>query len=73
MKWGLILGMTVVAALMFLYEWPRMKHLPKKDKITFITLVFIGWFLAMFDLPNIPGPTTLIETIFEPLGKLLEQ
>lgn len=72
MRWGVLIGVTAIMALMFAYEWPRMKKNPKKDKIAFVVLILIGWILAMFDLPNMTGPTTWIETIFKPFGKIME-
>ncbi|KQL49903.1 hypothetical protein AN963_09505 [Brevibacillus choshinensis] len=72
MKWGVIVTMTVLAVLLILYEWPRVKKLPKKDKVVFLTLVFMAWVLSMFDLPNVPGPTTLVQALFKPFGIVLE-
>ncbi|KZE42824.1 hypothetical protein AV540_25480 [Brevibacillus parabrevis] len=72
MKWGLVAGMSALVCILFVIEWPRLSRLPRRDKMTFITLVFIGWVLSMFDLPNLPGPTTMINEIFEPLGQYLE-
>ncbi|QRG65083.1 hypothetical protein [Brevibacillus choshinensis] len=67
MKWGLILSMTALAVVLILYEWPRVKKLTKKDKWVFLTLVTISWVLSMFDLPNLPGPTTIVQSILKPL------
>ncbi|MGG1661074.1 hypothetical protein [Brevibacillus sp. NRS-1366] len=72
MKWGLFLGMSALVGLIILLEWPKLKPLPQKDKVSFFTLLFIGWFLSMFDLPNLPGPTSVLETMFKPLSKMLE-
>lgn len=71
MKWGLLLGMSTVVGLIILFEWPKLKPLPWKDKASFFTLLFIGWFLSMFDLPNVPGPTSVIEALFKPLARML--
>ncbi|WP_103106396.1 hypothetical protein [Brevibacillus reuszeri] len=72
MKWGLLLGMSTLVGLIIIYEWPKLKPLPKKDKLSFFVLVFMGWFLSLFDLPNIPGPTSMIESLFKPFSKMLE-
>lgn len=72
LKWGLVAGMSALVCILFAIEWPRLSRLPRRDKMTFIALVFIGWVLSMFDLPNLPGPTTMINEIFEPLGHYLE-
>ncbi|MFC4770293.1 hypothetical protein [Effusibacillus consociatus] len=75
MKWGFVFGVTVVAGLMALYEWPKMNQNQKKEKAAFVTLTAIGWLLAVLLLffPDMPGPTQLIDTIYKPLGKLLEE
>ena len=51
-RWGAFFATTVIVALIILYQWPRMKQNPKKDKLAFITLLLIGWVLSMFDLPT---------------------
>lgn len=72
-RWGVLLGVTVIMALIVLYEWPKMKHTPKKDKAAFFFLLMVGWVLAMFDLPNIAGPVTWLDALFKPIfGKILE-
>ncbi|MWV45694.1 hypothetical protein GRF59_18940 [Paenibacillus sp. HJL G12] len=72
MKWGTFIGVMVIIAAIFAYEWPRMKQLPKKDKAAFIALLSIGWILTLFDLQNMAGPATVLETIFKPFSKLLD-
>ncbi|WP_421617804.1 hypothetical protein ACAF76_010100 [Brevibacillus sp. TJ4] len=71
MRWGIMLGKTVVVVLIFLFEWPKIKSQSKKDKRAFLTLLGIGWVLFLFDLPNIPGPTTLLDTIFKPITSMM--
>ncbi|MGG1253365.1 hypothetical protein ABE205_24670 [Brevibacillus agri] len=72
MKWGQIVTMSAFACILFAFEWPRLSRLPGRDKVSFITLLFTGWVLSLLDLPNLPGPTTLINAIFKPLGQFLE-
>ncbi|MEW9670623.1 hypothetical protein [Ammoniphilus sp. 3BR4] len=74
MIWGAVLGITLVVALMALYEWPKMHPKQKKEKAAFIALVAMGWVLGVLLVffPDMPGPTNLIETLFKPLGKILE-
>jgi multisubunit Na+/H+ antiporter MnhB subunit len=72
MRWGIVIAVTTIVVLIFLFERPRLKPDQKREKRSLVTLLVICWILSMFDLPNLPGPTTLIEFIFKPLVKLLE-
>ncbi|MCQ6275567.1 hypothetical protein JMM81_11420 [Bacillus sp. V3B] len=69
-----IFGITFVAILMTLYEWPKMNKNQKKEKWAFLTLTIAGWLLAVLLIffPNMPGPTHLIKIILKPLGQFLE-
>lgn len=75
MKWGSILGITLIITLMALYEWPKMNPKQKKEKITFVILSISGWLLAILLIlyPDISGPTQMIDLIFKPLGKMIEK
>ncbi|GAX91386.1 hypothetical protein [Effusibacillus lacus] len=75
MKWGAILGVTLIAGLMALYEWPKIGQNQKREKVVFVTLTAMGWVLAVLLVffPDIPGPTQLIDAIFKPLGQILEK
>ncbi|WP_227938968.1 hypothetical protein [Alkalihalobacillus deserti] len=74
MKGLIILGITIVIVLMFLYEWPKINQTQKKEKYTFVVLSAMSWILAVLLLffPEMPGPTELVDQIFKPLGKMLE-
>jgi multisubunit Na+/H+ antiporter MnhB subunit len=69
-----VFGITLVAILITLYEWPKMKKNQKKEKWTFVILTIAGWLLAVLLVffPDMPGPTHFIDMIFKPLGKLLQ-
>lgn len=75
MKWISVAGITVCVVLIALFEWPKMERYQKKEKAAFVTLTASGWLLAnlLLFFPDIPGPTQLLDTIFKPLGKLLEK
>jgi multisubunit Na+/H+ antiporter MnhB subunit len=75
MKTGLILGTLVLAALIFLYEWPRINRTQKKEKVVFIVLLSLGTILAIVLIlnPDLPGPTQMIDYIYKPLGRMLEK
>lgn len=72
MKWGIFSVTFVVILLIIFWGWPRIKDYPKKDRIAFMTLLCIGGILSLFDLPNIPGPVTLLETFFKPFHVILK-
>lgn len=71
---GGCIRITVLVACIVLYEWPSMNPKQKKEKAAFIGLTAMGWLLGVLLVffPDLPGPTQLFETIFKPLGKLLE-
>lgn len=75
MKWAAIVGIIVLMILITWYEWPKMDRKQKKEKAAFITLLAMGGLLAILLLffPDMPGPTQMIETLFKPLGQLLEK
>ncbi|MGM7721588.1 hypothetical protein [Metabacillus sp. Hm71] len=70
-----VFGITVVAILITLYEWPKMNKNQKKEKCAFVSLTISGWLLAVLLVyfPDMPGPTDLIDMIFKPFGKLLQK
>ncbi|GIM45008.1 hypothetical protein DNHGIG_05570 [Collibacillus ludicampi] len=75
MKLGYVAAMTILVALIFIYEWPKIDKAKKKEKITFLSLNLIGWILAVLLIffPDLPGPTQVVETIFQPLSNILEK
>ena len=73
MRWGTFLGTTVIVALIILYDWPKMKQNPKKDKMAFFSLLLMGLVLSMFNIPQMSGPTAWIVTFFKPFGEFMEK
>ena len=75
MKAGFMLGTLVLAALIFLYEWPRINRTQKKEKVVFIVLLSLGTILAMVLIwnPDLPGPTQMVDYIYKPLGRMMEK
>jgi multisubunit Na+/H+ antiporter MnhB subunit len=67
-----LLSILVTVTLMTAFEWPKIKQ--KKEKVAFAILTAIGCLLAVFLVwhPNLPNPDQFVETIYRPLGKLLE-
>ncbi|WP_313803438.1 hypothetical protein [Cytobacillus sp.] len=72
MKWGIFFCVMVIIGAIILYEWKKIKTYPKKDQFTFFILLLLAGTLSLFDLPNLPGPVTLLENIFRPFGKFME-
>lgn len=70
-----MIGITLVVALMVLYEWPRMNPNQKKEKVVFVILIAMEWLLAILLLfyPDLPSPTQMLEVVFQPLSKFLEK
>lgn len=75
MKLAALFGIAVVTILITLYTWPKIDKEQQKDKRTFIALMIVVVLLAVILLyfPKLPGPTELIEWIFDPLAKVLEK
>ena len=69
-----VLGIAAVLALMALYEWPRLEPQQKNEKIAFASLTAAGGVLAVLLLyiPELPGPTELVDTLFKPLAAAIE-
>lgn len=70
-----VIGVTLIVALMTLYEWPKISRNQKKEKAVFASIALSGWLLAVILIffPEIPGPTHFIEMIFKSQSKWLEQ
>ena len=73
MRWGTFLCTTVIVALIILYEWPKMKQNPKKDKMVFFSLLLMGLVLSMFNIQQMSGPSAWIVTFFKPFGEFMEK
>lgn len=73
MRWGAFFCTAVIVILIILYEWPKMKQNPKKDKMAFFTLLLTCLVLSMFNLPQMSGPTQWIEALFRPFGEFMEK
>ncbi|MCY9695446.1 hypothetical protein [Paenibacillus alginolyticus] len=75
MKWGAIVGISVIVALMVLYEWPKMDQKQMKEKAALLALSGVGFILAILLVffPDMPGPTDLVNMIYKPFGQILEK
>lgn len=74
MRMGAVLGITALVVCVFLYEWPRIHNHPIKDKWIFSLLLLSSWSLSVLlvFIPDLPGPTHLVEAVYKPLSKLLD-
>ncbi|MCM3114249.1 hypothetical protein M3610_02940 [Neobacillus sp. MER 74] len=74
MRWGPLFGSTFIVLCMTLFQWKKLNRNQKKEKAAFVSLTILGWLLMnlLFTFPNIPGPTEMIDSIYKPLGNLLE-
>jgi hypothetical protein len=72
MRWEAFLGTTLIITIILFIQWPRIKKYAKKEKWVFFILLFIGWGLSMFDLPNIAGPVVWLEILFKPFPPILD-
>ncbi|WP_227935589.1 hypothetical protein [Alkalihalobacillus deserti] len=73
MEWLYTVGIIVVLSLIVYFQWPIINPDQKKEKMTFMTLLIISLFLAVFLVffPDTTSPMQVLEKIFRPLGKLL--
>lgn len=74
MNWLLLLSVAALVGAIVWFEWPRFNPGQKREKAAFLTLLAIGAFLAglLIFFPEIPGPNHWIDTLFRPLGTLLD-
>ncbi|NOU88382.1 hypothetical protein GC102_21860 [Paenibacillus sp. LMG 31460] len=74
MIWLEIFGITIFVLLPAYFLLFKIKQNQKKENVAFVVLTVLGWILAILLVlyPNLPGPTQVINKIYEPLGKLYE-
>jgi len=74
MEWVSVVGIVAVLILMALYEWPNLKSNKARDKIAFVGLTVLGGILAVLLVlvPELPGPSDFMDSLFKPLINMLE-
>ncbi|WP_077325183.1 hypothetical protein [Virgibacillus siamensis] len=74
MKLVILFGIIVVTVLVTLYTWPKIAKDQHKEKRSYIVLMLCGFVLSVLLMyfPKLPGPTELIDWIFEPMARVLE-
>ncbi|MGO4886275.1 hypothetical protein ACJ2A9_00830 [Anaerobacillus sp. MEB173] len=66
MEWAYVIGILIVLTLIYLFQWPRIKPNQKREKVTFLTLMVISFFLSIFLVffPDTTSPLQLIVSFF---------
>ncbi|MBS4206486.1 hypothetical protein [Bacillus sp. FJAT-50079] len=72
MEWKVFFATMLIVFIIILFQWPKMKQHPKKDKGTFLILLFIALILSSLDLQRLPGPVTWVSTLLKPLGTFMQ-
>ena len=72
LNWTTVFIVQVIIWLIVLFEWKQFKKALKADRITFSVILILSAFMSFFNLENLPGPITLLQYIFGPLGRLME-
>lgn len=74
MKWGALIGITLIVGVIVLVESIKLKTTQKKERNTLILLATLGWMLAVLltIFPDLSGPTQIVDRVYKPLGRLLE-
>lgn len=69
-----IILITVLLFLLLLWELPKIDRDWKKERTAFITILVMGWILAILLIlhPDLPGPTEFLYNLFNPLNGFLE-
>ncbi|WP_127532568.1 hypothetical protein [Paenibacillus kobensis] len=73
MNISLFITITLAVIAIWWLDWPKIKKKTGKEKTLFIMLLLLGWVLSMLNLPDTPGPTTLLQFVFKPLEPLVEK
>ncbi|WP_017753730.1 hypothetical protein [Calidifontibacillus oryziterrae] len=72
LNWTTVFIVQFIIWLIVLFEWKQFKKTLKADRITFSVILILSAFMSFFNLENLPGPITLLQYIFGPLGRLME-
>ncbi|MEF3303681.1 hypothetical protein [Paenibacillus sp. GYB003] len=69
-----VIGITLLAAAVLMSDRRNWSRRSWKERAAFAAITALGWAIAVLlvFVPELPGPTQLVESIFGPLGKSLE-
>jgi len=70
-NWSTIILTQLLVWSIILFERKQLKHIAKRDKITFATVLSLATLFSFFNLFHIPGPLTVLRALFGPLSRLL--
>ena len=67
MKFGGILGVTVLLVLIYWLQWPVLEKNVKKVKMAFLSIMIVNWVLAVLLVifPEMPGPGKMVDFIYK--------
>ncbi|MED4582401.1 hypothetical protein P9578_06330 [Brevibacillus choshinensis] len=74
MKWGGILGISFIVAMMTWYEWSSLRVSHWKTKVAYTTLLVTGWVIAILLIhnPYLPGATQVFMKMYDPISTFLK-
>ncbi|GED31838.1 hypothetical protein P9G84_29825 [Brevibacillus centrosporus] len=74
MKWGAILGISLIVGLLIAMEWNSLCRSSWKTRVAYAVLVLAGWFIAILLVhnPDLPGMTQVLEVIYKPITTFLK-
>ncbi|QHT62806.1 hypothetical protein GXP70_24375 [Paenibacillus lycopersici] len=69
--WYALPSLLTISLLVTAFQWHWMRQARRKEKLVYLTLLAAGWILAVLLLidPRLPGPTQLVNALFENLGR----
>jgi cell division protein FtsW (lipid II flippase) len=69
-------GLLLICLLITGFQWFLIrKKTPLKERLTYLSILCLCWILALILVfnPGLPGPTNWLDSIFRPLGKLIDK
>ncbi|OCT12310.1 hypothetical protein A8709_31245 [Paenibacillus pectinilyticus] len=68
-------GLMLLCLALSAWQWYRIRRIPRAERIVYLSILGMCWILALilYLYPNLPSPTTMLDTLFHPLGKLIDK
>lgn len=69
-----MLGISLLALLVFLYDWPRIGKDRTRERSACAILTVAGWLILLLTalFPHMPGTTRLMEVLYKPFSNLMK-